>query len=129
MDLYSRVWECTDRDPDYVCPGQFNTLCPEDEFAVQCGCVGEVWMVPDCQEVQNFLVRAERRSRVAIQYTFTGFSFYGQNQTSRFLIYSLTKIVNKLVLHAKRNTLTLVKNRLIRAQNRDFQCGGEIMIN
>ena len=51
MDLYNRIWECKDRDSNYVCPGQLNTLCPEDEFTVQCECAGELWMVPDCQEV------------------------------------------------------------------------------
>ena len=55
MDLYNRVWECKDRDSDYVCPGQLNTLCPEDEFKVQCECAGELWMVPDCQEVKKVL--------------------------------------------------------------------------
>ena len=68
MDLYNRVWECNDRDADYVCPGEFNTLCPKDEFAVQCGCVGEVWMVPDCQEVQNIFYGPSAGSREAIQY-------------------------------------------------------------
>ena len=53
MDLYNRIWECKDRDSNYVCPGQLNTLCPEDEFTVQCECAGELWMVPDCQEVNH----------------------------------------------------------------------------
>ena len=52
MDLYNRVWDCIEPDSDYVCPGQLNTLCPADEFAVQCECAGELWMVPDCQEVK-----------------------------------------------------------------------------
>ena len=53
MNLYNRTWECNERDDDYVCPGYFNTYCPENEFAVQCGCAGEVWMSPDCREVQD----------------------------------------------------------------------------
>ena len=52
MDLYNRTWECNVRDDDYVCPGYFNTYCPE-EFSVQCGCAGEVWMSPDCREVRG----------------------------------------------------------------------------
>ena len=51
MNLYNRTWECNERDDDYVCPGYFNTYCPDNEFAVQCGCAGEVWMSPDCREV------------------------------------------------------------------------------
>jgi len=51
MDLYNRVWECIEPNSEYVCTGQLNTLCPDDEFTVQCECAGEVWMTPDCQEL------------------------------------------------------------------------------
>jgi len=51
MNIYNRTWECNERDDDYVCPGYFNTYCPENETAVQCGCAGEVWMSPDCREL------------------------------------------------------------------------------
>ena len=51
MDLYNREWQCVEPDSDYICPGELNTLCPDDEFAIKCECAGELWMVPDCQEV------------------------------------------------------------------------------
>ena len=51
MDLYNREWQCVEPDSDYICPGELNTLCPDDEFSIKCECAGELWMVPDCQEV------------------------------------------------------------------------------
>ena len=51
MNLYNRTWECNARDADYVCPGYFNTYCPEFQPGIVCGCAGEVWMAPDCREV------------------------------------------------------------------------------
>ena len=36
----------------WQCPGAFNTVCTEPEdFAVNCGCEGELWMSPDCKQV------------------------------------------------------------------------------
>merc|ERR1711884_473290 len=46
------TWECNERDADYVCPGYFNTYCPEGNTpGWVCGCAGEVWMTPDCREL------------------------------------------------------------------------------
>lgn len=49
IDLHSKVWECREETPDYVCTGKFQTDCESDgSLNVMCGCENELWVNSDC---------------------------------------------------------------------------------
>jgi hypothetical protein len=68
FDLYSREWQCRTMPPNWQCPGDFNIDCPAaagEDYKIECGCAGELWMSPDCTEVQ--LLRIIHLNSVCVQ--------------------------------------------------------------
>ena len=59
LDLANQRWECIDQPDEYVCPGAYNTNCPETPYQPECGCAGEVWVNEDCSE--GFVCDAEKK--------------------------------------------------------------------
>ena len=48
LDVATDMWECVEREPNFVCPGRFSVDCT-DELDVECHCQNEIWMRPGCR--------------------------------------------------------------------------------